>query len=91
MGRRLKIRNLESGGDARASSFRFWIFGEDVFTYCRDTKLASVTLKEVDAVADILEIRAIKARNLRRVIKSIEGLLEKHGFAQFELTVERED
>ncbi len=90
MSRSLKIRILEQSQSGDTFSHRFWVFGEGVYRYCRDTQMASITLAEVDESTDSLVIRSIKARDLRTVEKFIRELLQRHHFERYDLTVEVE-
>ncbi len=59
---------------------RFRNFGEDIFRALRDS--CDVDLDEIDASTDRFHVRGIKARQVGRVVKTIESELQAHNFAE---------
>ena len=61
-----------------AWSHRFHNFGDDVWRALKEE--TDVSLEEIDRSVTSFEVRGLKARRVGRAKKTIQALIESHGF-----------
>jgi hypothetical protein len=71
-------RLIELSISGKADSSKTWIFAEDLSRELQASGLGVLPMAEADAVKDLLQIREIKARKLKRCSEIVDVLIDRH-------------